>query len=134
MIHAALVIAGLVIMAVAAKPTIQTFIANQNSDKQAVQWALDRIPAGARLYTFELTEPLKAYGSLEVHELYNETPDTIPAELPGDTPNYLFLNVWVIENQWQGRELQTTYHWLRDVVGLQYLDRVGNYSLFRIGS
>ena len=81
---------------------------------------------------FLTTEPLKAYSSFEVHELYNETPDTITAEFDNPEASYLYVNVWTIENQWTGRELQTTYHWLRDVVGLEYLNRSGNYLLFRI--
>jgi len=135
LIFAALLTVGLALMGIADKPMLAIFIANQQRDKASVQWALAHIPAGARLYTFELTEPLKAYSSFEVHELYNETPDTITAEF--DNPeaaaaSYLYINVWTIENQWQGRELQIVYHWLRDVVGLQYLDRSGNYLLFRI--
>ena len=48
-------------------------------------------------------------------------------------PENVFSNLWVIENQWAGRPLQATFHWLRDTPGLIYLDRIGNYILFRVG-
>jgi 4-amino-4-deoxy-L-arabinose transferase-like glycosyltransferase len=131
-IYAVLLIVGLALMISTEKPMLAGFVANQTRDKTSVQWALQTIPAGARLYTFELTEPLKAYSSFDVHELYSETPDTLTAEFDNPEASYLYINVWTIENQWQGRELQTTYHWLRDTVGLEYLDRSGNYLLFRI--
>ncbi len=134
LLFAVILVVGLAWMLSTAKPMLTTFVANQTRDKTSVQWALQTIPAQARLYTFELTEPFKAYSSFEVHELYNETPDSLTAEFATPYPqvSFLYINVWTIENQWQGRELQVVYHWLRDVVGLQYLDRSGNYLLFRI--
>lgn len=129
---AALLLGGLALTAAADKPIIDTFIANQNRDKRAVQWAVSMVPPDARLYTFELTQPLKAYAPCDVRELYDETPQTITAALADDTPSYLFVNVWVIENQWAGRGVDVTYRWLRDTIGLEYLNRSGNYILFRI--
>ncbi len=132
LIFAALLVGGIVLTASADAPMIQTFLANQMRDKTAVQWAIQHIPASTRLYTFGLTEPLQASGAFEVHELYDETPQTISAALMDGKASYFFANIWVIENQWAGRELDTTYRWLRDAVGLQYLGRIGNYILFRV--
>lgn len=129
---AGLLIVGLALTASVGKPMIDTFIAHQNRDKAAVQWAIEAVPADARLYTFELTQPLQAYAPCDVRELFNETPQTITATLADGTPSYLFVNVWVIENTWAGRSIDVTYHWLRDTIGLEYLDRTGNYLLFRI--
>jgi 4-amino-4-deoxy-L-arabinose transferase-like glycosyltransferase len=131
-VAAALLIAGIAFMLYAAQPTLQTFVANQMRDKRAVAWALARVPPDARLYTFELTQPLQALASFEVRELYDETPASLDAELADGTPAYLFANVWTIEHQWAGRALDTTYQWLRDSVGLRYVARIGNYWLFRI--
>lgn len=127
-----ILIIGLVITGITAQPTITDFVARQNYDKAAVQWAIQHIPADALLYAFGLTQPLQAYATFTVRELYNETPQTISLELGDSKPRYLFTNIWVIENQWTGRMLETTYHWLRDEVGLEYLDRTGNYMLFRV--
>ena len=131
-VFAALLIGGLALTASVARPTIDQFIAHQNGDKAAVHWAIQAVPATARLYTFELTLPLRAYAPGDVRDLYDETPQTITTALADGTPSYLFVNVWVIENTWAGRGIDVTYHWMRDVVGLEYLDRIGNYLLFRI--
>lgn len=131
-IFVGVMVAGLALTAAAEKPVIDQFIARQNSDKAAVQWAIAAVPTDARLYTFELTLPLRSYAPCEVRELFDETPQTITTALADGTPSYLFVNVWVIENTWAGRGIDVTYRWLRDVVGLEYLDRTGNYLLFRI--
>ncbi|MEO8397503.1 MAG: phospholipid carrier-dependent glycosyltransferase, partial [Chloroflexota bacterium] len=52
LIFAALLIIGLALMLSADRPMLATFVANQTRDKTSVQWALDHIPAAARLYTF----------------------------------------------------------------------------------
>ena len=79
-----------------------------------MQWALDHIPADARLYTFGLTEPLQALAPFEVRELYDETPQTILPRFADGKTTYLYVNIWVIANQWAGRDLEKTYDWLRD--------------------
>ena len=124
--------AGLVWSISASQPVIADFVAHQQRDQRAVWWAVKRVPPAARLYTFELTEPLAAYAPFAVRELYDETPESIDAQLADGTASYLFANVWVIEHQWQGHTLDETYRWLRDRIGLEYLDRIGNYWLFRI--
>lgn len=131
-VYAAVLIGGLALSVNAALPTIHTFIGNQMNDKAAVTWAIERVPAEARLYAFGLTQPLMAYAPFEVHELYNETPNSIQAQQADGTDSYLLLNVWQVEHQWAGRPLEMTYQWLRDTVGLEYLDRNGNYLLFGI--
>lgn len=131
-VYAAVLVGGLALSVNAALPTIHTFVGNQMNDKAAVAWALARVPAEARLYAFGLTQPLMAYAPFEVHELYNETPKSIQVQQSDGKDSYLLLNVWQVEHQWAGRPLEATYQWLRDTVGLEYLDRNGNYLLFRI--
>ncbi len=132
LIFAAVVIAGLALSLHTDKPMIQTFITDQQRDKIAVQWAIDHIPADARLYTFGLTEPLKAYAPFEVRELYDETPLTLAAELSDGKSSYLYINAWSVEHQWKGMPLYVTYHWLTDIFGADYLARSGNYALFKV--
>lgn len=133
-VFAGVLVGGLALTAFAEKPVIDQFVVHQNADKAAVQWAVAAVPANSRLYTFELTLPLRAYAPCDVRELFDETPQMITAELADGTPSYLFVNVWVIENTWAGRGIDVTYRWLRDTVGLEYLDRTGNYLLFRIAN
>jgi hypothetical protein len=125
---------GLFWMFAAGQPIINQFVANQQRDKAAVQWAIQNLPPAARVYCYGLTEPLRIYAPFEVRELYDETPVTIALQLADGKDSYFFSNIWVLDNQWAGRPLQTTFHWLRDTPGLNYLDRIGNYILFKIGA
>jgi 4-amino-4-deoxy-L-arabinose transferase-like glycosyltransferase len=112
--------------------TVRTFIDNQQKDKIAIAWAADQIPPGSTIYTFGLTLTLKHYTDFQVYELYYETPATLADKWQLGQSDYLLLNVWNIENQWDGREPQIAYHWLRDVRGLTRLGRQGYYTLYRI--
>lgn len=128
----ALVVVSLIFTWSAVRPIIQTFIANQGKDKAAVAWAINQIPPGETIYTFGLTLTLQHYSDLNVYEIYYETPDTLAAKWLHGQPDYLLLNAWTIENQWDGHEPQTAYHWLRDYRGLLQLGKFGNYTLFRV--
>lgn len=116
----------------ASQAVIPTFITNQQRDKEAAQWAREHVPDGATLYTFGLTLTLRHYTTLDVYELFYETPITLAEKTIAGKDDYLLLNVWVIDHQWAGREPQIAYHWLRDERGLKVIDRHGNYTLFRI--
>ncbi|MEZ4667774.1 MAG: phospholipid carrier-dependent glycosyltransferase [Anaerolineae bacterium] len=116
-----------------ARDTIDLFITNQQRDKTVASWLAHYIPSEAVVYTFGLTLTLKHYTKLDVHELYYETPATLRAKWQHGQKEYLLINVWNIEDQWIGRDLQLSYHWLRDERGLTRLGRVGYYTLFRIG-
>jgi hypothetical protein len=112
--------------------TINDFIARQQEDKQVAAWAGERVPDGATIYTFGLTLTLQHYTSLNVHELFYETPATLQQKWTPGQPDYLLLNIWNIENQWVGLDPQLDYHWLRDTRGLIRLGKNGYYTLYRI--
>jgi hypothetical protein len=109
---------------------IGTFIHNQQQDKAIATWVNEQLPADATLYTFGLTLTLQHETPFTVYELYYETPESLAAK-SGQT-DYLLLNLWVIENQWQGREPYIAYHWLEANRGLVHIERYGNYTLFRL--
>jgi hypothetical protein len=111
---------------------IRNFIVNQQRDKDTAAWAKARVPEGATLYTFGLTLTLQHYTALNVYELYYETPDTLAEKWDIGRDDYLLINVWNIENQWNGRDPQSDYHWLRDQRGLVELGKYGYYTLFKI--
>ncbi len=127
-----LVAIGSVQTYVTAQETIETFIANQQHDKVVARWAAQQIPSDETVYTFGLTLTLKHYTTLEVYEIYYESPETLDERWSHGQDDYLLLNVWNIENQWAGREPQIAFHWLRDRRGLVELGRNGNYTLFRV--
>ncbi len=133
-----LIAVGLSQTASVSSAIIHTFISNQQRDKALAGWARENIPAGATLYTFGVTLTLQHYTTLDVHEIYYETPETLAEKWDmeranGDSRNdYLLLNLWDINHQWQGREPQIAYEWLQNERGLLQMSRYGNYTLFKI--
>lgn len=116
------------------RTTIDTFLTAQRQHQDAVIWALSQIPPDSTVYTFGVTlimqhQPEKPR---EVYEIYYETPESLSAKWTKGQEDYLLLNVWHIENQWQGLAPQVVYHWLRDHRGLTQLGKHGNYTLFRV--
>ncbi len=131
-IVALIILLGLWQMWSSANTLVTTFINNQQHDKQAAAWVGESVPAGSTVYTFGLTLTLQHYTSLDVRELYYETPQTLADKLQNEREAYLVLNLWNIQNQWAGRNPQLDYHWLRDQHGLQQLGKFGYYTLFKI--
>lgn len=129
---AGIVVLGSAHMLLVGHGIIGTFISNQQHDREAAEWTAQNVPAGATIYTFGLTLTLQHYSSLNVYELYYETPQTLRKRWVRGQDDYLLINVWNIETQWIGRDPQSDYHWLRDVRGLERLGRSGNYTLYRI--
>ncbi len=115
-----------------ARTEIANFITIHQADKSVAQWTAEQIPEGARLYTSGLTLTLNHYTTLEVYDLFYEIPATLAQRWRRGEADYLLLNVWQIENQWEGMILQANYHWLRDERGIAPIGRMGNYTLFRI--
>lgn len=109
-----------------------TFIQNQQRDKNIVQWANENVPPGAQLYTFGLTLTFQHYTTLDVYELYYETPSTLNQRWRRGEDDYLIINVSNVENQWKDRIPSITYHWLRDARGLIRMGSRDGYTLFRV--
>jgi hypothetical protein len=112
--------------------TTHNFIARQAQDRAATAWAAEHIPAGSTVYTIDLTLTLQHRTSLNVIELYFETPETLAERWEHEREDYLLINLWQIENQWSGREPYIAVHWLMDSRGLQEIGRSGNYTLYRV--
>src|SRR5262249_40185009 len=108
------------------------FINNQQRDKDTAAWATQQIPARATLYTFGLTLTLQHYTSLNVFELYYETPDTLAKKWTIRKDDYLLVNAANIEQQWAGRDPQKDFHWFRDTRGLTKLGDYGYFTLYKI--
>ena len=114
------------------KTLVANFINNQQRDKQVAAWVGENVPTGATIYTFGLTLTLQHYTTLDVRELYYETPQSLAQKWQHGHDEYLVLNVSNIETQWIGRDLQLNYHWLLYDRGMERLGKYGNYTLFRI--
>lgn len=127
------ILSGMGMMAVVGRAVSGDFVARQLEDRAVAVWATERVPPEANLYTSGLTLTLRHYTSLEVYELYYETPATLTARWVPGRVDFLLVNEWQIETQWAGREPQAAFHWLRDARGLTRLDRFGQYTLFQVG-
>lgn len=113
--------------------TTHHFIARQVQDREVAIWASEQLPEGATVYTFDLTLTLRHRTSLNVIEIYYETPDTLAERWVRGRTDYLLVNLWQIESQWRGREPYIAVYWLQAYRGLQRLGQYGNYTLFRVG-
>jgi 4-amino-4-deoxy-L-arabinose transferase-like glycosyltransferase len=113
-------------------PMISQFVERQQKDAETVAWAKNMLPANSIVYTFNLTLRLKQADDLTVYDLFNESLETLDAKWLRGQNDYLLINVWEIENQWEGRTPYTAFHWLYDTRGLLVLGRFGNYVLCRI--
>jgi len=127
-----IVIFGVGQMFITSQNIVSNFVTVHQRDKAVAAWATEIVPAEEILYTFGLTLTLQHYTSLDVYEIYYETPASLAEKWQRVEEDYLLLNVWNIENQWAGREPQIAYHWLRDERGLVEMGRLGNYTLFRV--
>lgn len=107
-----------------------SFIGKHQADKAVVTWIQGNIPDDATLYTFGSTLTLQHYTDYNIIELYYETPNTLNQRWFRGQTDYVLLNVWQIENQWQDREPQANYHWFRDERGLTEIGRFRNDTLF----
>ncbi len=133
----ALIAVGLAHTASASRPIIHAFITNQQRDRALAEWTQANVPPDATLYTFSVTLTLQHHTSLDVYEIFYETPETLEerwlTNSLSDT-DYLLVNLWEITHQWEGLAPQIAYDWLRTERGLIERARYGNYTLFEIGA
>lgn len=127
-----LCLAGLLHTAITGYDYANAFIEKQSGDKAIVTWLEERIPEDATLYTFDITLTLKHYSSANIIELFYESPSSLNQRWFKGRDDYLLINVWQIENQWDGMIPQDNYHWFRDERGLQELGRFHNFTLFKV--
>jgi 4-amino-4-deoxy-L-arabinose transferase-like glycosyltransferase len=111
---------------------LSDFLKHQLQDRATAEWAAAQIPEGARVYCFGLTLTLEHYTTLEVIDLYHETPTTLDDGWVRGEADYLLVNVWSMNNQWIGREPQLAVQWLMDERGLVRIERYEYYTLYRV--
>ena len=109
-----------------------SFVEHHQSEKDVITWLDGKIPDDATLYTFGSTLTLEHYTDYSIIEIFYESPNTLNQRWFRGRTDYLLLNIWQIENQWQGRDPQANYHWFRDERGLTEIDKFHNLTLFEI--
>lgn len=108
------------------------FIGWQAQDRAVAEWTAGQLPDGVTIYTFDITLTLRHRTSFRVVDLYYETPETLRAKWEYGREDYLLLNLWQLQSQFQGREPYIAAYWLQTYRGLDRLGQYGNYSLFRV--
>lgn len=111
----------------------QPMLAEKQIELADAEWLSSRTPASSVLFTFGMTEALKAYTSLTVKDLSEESPDRVVANMRTVPSPFLFINVSNVESQWKGKSLETNLRLIRDEVGLREIDKIGDYTLFLVG-
>jgi hypothetical protein len=124
---------GLLAMAAGGAQLTHSFVARKQADLEAVRAVEQHLPPGARLFAFGLTSTLRHYSNVETLELYDFAPADLPAALAGPGETYLLVDVAGLETQWRDARLGHSYAYLRDEAGLTLVERLGAYSLFRVG-
>ncbi len=110
------------------------FIEHHQSEKEIITWLDEKVPDTATLYTMGSTLTLEHYTDISIIEIFYETPNTLKQRWFKGRADYLLLNLWQIENQWQGRDPQFNYHWFRDERGLTEIGKFRNLTLFEASS
>lgn len=134
LVSLSLVVALSVMTASAVRGTA-AFITRQEEGKLTARWAADQIEVGAFVYAFNVTLALQhtpPCSPANVRELYYETVSTLA--MGAQAGDYVFVNVWELQNQWQHTPLGDTFAYLVEARGLTRLGRHGNYTLFRIAT
>ena len=127
-------IIGWVAMAFGGFQLTQSFIDRKAHDLELVRRVEARLPPQTRLLTFSLTLTFQHYSVLETIELFDLSPADAASLLTDGRPTFLLVDVGNIETQWHDERLGQTYRWLRDGPGLEQIDGLGAYTLFRVRS
>jgi hypothetical protein len=127
-------IIGWVAMAFGGFQLTQSFIDRKAHDLELVRRVEALLPPQARLLTFNLTLTFQHYSVLETIELFDLSPADAASLLTDGRPTFLLVDVGNVETQWHDERLGQTYRWLRDGPGLEQMDSLGAYTLFRVRS
>ncbi len=97
----------------------------------AARWTESRVPAGARLIAFDLTQTLEHYTELDISEIYNLDESDLATMIYRPDPLYVLLPVDNVESQWLGKSPERNYRWLRNHGQLEVVGQLPPYTLFR---
>ena len=129
---AGLASAGLVLTLAWGIHDVDVFTARQRVARAMAAWVTARVPADATIITFGITETLEYFTSLNIVEIFNQTPAAVQ-EIAQDRPDvFLCLDTSNIETQWVGLAPQANFHLLRDQFNLRLVDSQGDYALYAV--
>jgi hypothetical protein len=109
-------------------------VARKNADRDLVNWAAARVPAGATLLMAGGALMFEEYGSLRVRETFSMSADELDALVSKPEPFFLLERPTEINAQWAGLQPQRHFEALARHPGLVEVDRRPPDVLFRIMS
>ncbi|MBC8075601.1 MAG: glycosyltransferase family 39 protein [Chloroflexales bacterium] len=112
---------------------VQQYVAGKQASLAIVDWVEQQTQPADRLLAFELTLTLRHYTTLDVRELFDQTPASLATLVADDQPLFLLVDTNDIKGQWQGHAPERNVSWLRDHAGLAALGELNGYTLFRVG-
>ncbi len=122
---------GLLAMAAGGVRFHRLFTEQKQNHLELVRWTTQRMPAKARLLTFNMTLAMRQYSDFEVEELYGLSQAETLALATDALPAFLLLDLDSVERQWQDHPPGVNYRALRDGPGLVPLGQLDGWHLFR---
>ncbi|MBV9282480.1 MAG: hypothetical protein JOZ41_20570 [Chloroflexi bacterium] len=130
---AALLAAGLLIVAAAGLRELGTLNRERNADLQVAAWAAARVPAGATTLSFGLTLTLQHATALRVLDLSVLSRRELQRSIARPRPLYVLVQVGAMTGQFAARPPGVNYRYLRGEPGLIRLGTLYGYTLFAVG-
>ena len=121
------------IMAAGGVFTLRSLISIKNDGLATVAWTEARVPAEARLLTFNLTSTFRHYSRLDTHELWAQDSARLATLTASGPPLFLLVDLPSIERQWRDRSPGQNLRWLERGPGLTELGEHHGFTLFRVG-
>ena len=115
-----------------AYPLLNSFLSAQQHRKAIARQVAQTLPAHSSLLAFDITLTVRHYTSLNVIELFYQTPTTLTELLKPDPPLFLLANPTNLKAQWQNKAPWKNYQWLVHHATLTQIDDFPPYTLFKI--
>lgn len=97
----------------------------------AARWTESRVPAGARLIAFDLTQTLEYYTQLDISEIYSLDESDLATLISRPEPLYVLLPLDNVTSQWLGKSPEHNYRWLQNHGRLEVVGQLPPFTLFR---
>ena len=112
--------------------SLDKFLEIKATEMQVVQWVDVNTSTETNILSFGITPALKHYARRNISELYYQDTTSLGGILqPGKA--LVILDQANIETQWRGTRLLTLVSWIREHYSLTEMERVKNYTVFRVG-
>lgn len=131
---ALLIVIGVLLMGYGGYTQTRSLISQKESLIAMTHSVEAAVPGDAQVLVFGPTQILQHESALDIHEIFWLRQEDIERLLCNGRPTFVLLDVDNVVTQWKDRSPEINYRWLRDLPGLEILDRHGVFSLFHVSS